>query len=114
MWGVVIYKVMSLLVGLASCFMGYRLFMNGIWGEAGDLNAEFGDNKLVLKKAAPGTFFAVLGTIVICFTLWKGLDINQRQPAGELSASESTEIVTSAEEEETDAVLDQLPEDLPE
>lgn len=112
---------MSLLVGLASCFMGYRLFMNGIWGNAGDLNAKFGDNKLVLKKAAPGTFFAVLGTIIICFTLWKGLDVHQRQPTGSLSATQSTEITSSADEDltgdntkEKEDVLDQLPDDLPE
>lgn len=104
---------MSLLVGLACCFMGYRLFMNGIWGEAGDLNAEFGNNKLVLKKAAPGTFFAVLGTIVICFTLWKGLDVNQQGPSEEIPASQSSEISTSGGQDDNETILDQLPDDLP-
>jgi len=46
------YKIISLLVGGIFAYMGYRLFMAGIWGHAGELEAEFGDNKLVLKKAA--------------------------------------------------------------
>ncbi|MDW3192083.1 MAG: hypothetical protein R8G66_06955 [Cytophagales bacterium] len=111
-WGVVIYKVMSLLVGLASCYMGYRLFMNGVWGEAGDLNAQFGDNKLVLKKAAPGTFFAVLGTVVICFTLWKGLDIDQKENGARISTVEPPK--KTADPKEKEEVLDQLPDELPE
>ena len=69
-----IYKVCSLLVGYLSIYLGYKLFAKGIWGESGDLEANFSNNKLVLKKAAPGTFFVVLGTIIILGTVYKGLD----------------------------------------
>lgn len=111
-WGLVIYKVISLLVGLASCYMGYRLFVKGIWGEAGDLNAKFGDNKLVLKGAAPGTFFAVLGTLVICVTLWKGMGFDQYQRVDGITS----QLEVNAEEKKAaeDEILDQLPEELPE
>lgn len=68
------YKIASLLSGCAFAYMGYRLFMSGIWGHAGELTTEFGDNKLVLKKAAPGTFFATFGAIIISVTLYKGLE----------------------------------------
>ena len=69
------YKIISLLVGNIFAYMGYRLFTAGIWGHAGELEAEFGDNKLVLKKAAPGTFFALFGAIIISMTLYKGLEL---------------------------------------
>ena len=33
------YKVASLLVGLASIYMGYLLFTKSVWGDAGDIEA---------------------------------------------------------------------------
>lgn len=70
---IIIYKLSSLVAGLALSFMGYKLFMAGIWGSAGGADASFGDNRITLKKAAPGTFFVVVGAIVICVTLLQGL-----------------------------------------
>jgi hypothetical protein len=72
-----IYKLTSLLVGLISIYLGYNLFVKGIWGQAGDLDVKFKDNRLILKKAAPGTFFALFGAIIISITLWKGLEFNK-------------------------------------
>ncbi|QTH72177.1 hypothetical protein [Pseudoalteromonas xiamenensis] len=72
------YKIVSLLVGSAFAFMGYKLFMAGVWGDAGDVEAKFRDNSLIVKKAAPGTFFALFGAIVICVTLFKGLELRDK------------------------------------
>ena len=72
-----LYKTVSLFVGLTICYLGFKLFMSGIWGHAGDFKAEYGDNKLVLKSAAPGTFFALFGAMIIAFTVWKGLEFNK-------------------------------------
>lgn len=69
-----LYKLASLAVGLCSLYMGYRLFMSGIWGQAGDVDIKFQSNYLLIKRAAPGTFFVVLGTIIVCATLLKGLE----------------------------------------
>ena len=68
-----VYKFVSLVTGVLLCYMGFKLFMSGIWGSAGDVSGEFGDNKLVIKKAAPGTFFVLAGVIVIGMTIFKGL-----------------------------------------
>jgi len=65
---------MSLVAGTLLSYMGYKLFMSGIWGNAGDIEGKFKDNKIVLKKAAPGTFFILAGVIIIGFTIYKGLD----------------------------------------
>ena len=82
---------MSLLVGSIFAYMGYLLFKAGIWGHAGELEAEFGDNKLVLKKAAPGTFFALFGAIIIAITLYKGLEFKDH--ANDSSTDSYIEIV---------------------
>ena len=67
------YKIISLFVGLIFTYMGYRLFMAGVWGEAGDVEAKFKDTKVIIKRAAPGTFFALFGTIIVCFVVFKEL-----------------------------------------
>jgi hypothetical protein len=68
-----IYKLVSIGSGLLVCYFGFRLFVLGIFTGAGDLNSQFQSTKLVLKKAAPGTFFALFGAAVIGVSLWKGL-----------------------------------------
>ena len=69
-----VYKLCSLLVGVFLAYMGFKLFMSGIWGNSGDLDSKFGNFKIVLKHAAPGTFFALFGTVVIGLTIFKGLN----------------------------------------
>lgn len=69
------YKIISLLVGAFFGYMGYKLFTKGIWGSSGNMEAEFGDNKIVLKKAAPGIFFALFGSIIIITTISKKLEL---------------------------------------
>lgn len=71
-----VYKLSSIVVGGVSIYLGYKLFINGIWGDSGNLSAQFQDNKILLKNAAPGTFFSVLGAIIICFSIFKGVGAN--------------------------------------
>lgn len=72
------YKFATLIAGIILSYMGYRLFMAGIWGNAGDLDVKFKSNKLIVKSAAPGTFFVLFGTIVICFSIFKGMKIDKK------------------------------------
>lgn len=97
------YKLASLFVGLAFAYMGYRLFMAGVWGEAGDVEAQFQDNKLVVKRAAPGTFFALFGAIVICVTIYKGLELKVNESG--TSKENTVEVIREKG--------DELPEKLP-
>lgn len=97
------YKIISLLAGTIFAYMGYRLFVAGIWGHAGEIEGEFGDNKLVVKKAAPGTFFALFGAMIIAITLYKGLEFKDH--TNDSSRESYVEII---EEEKDD-----LPETLP-
>src|SRR5690606_22581277 len=84
-----LYKIVSLIVGVFLCFMGYKLFAIGIWGNAGDAEGAFGNNRLVLKKAAPGTFFVLLGTIVIGLTIIKGMNY-EKIPNNEIHQEKPT------------------------
>lgn len=75
-----LYKTFSLLVGLAIVFLGYRLFINGIYSGGGDFRVNGkqagGDSAEVnfsLIGAAPGSLFALFGMFIIGFTVIKGL-----------------------------------------
>lgn len=70
-----LYKISCLALSAGFCWLGYRLFSQGLWGSGGDLNAKFKDLSLVLRNAAPGTFFAVLGAGIAVATVWRGFDI---------------------------------------
>ncbi len=67
-----IYKVVTMLVGLAFAFMGYKLFVHGIFEQAGELSTKWENRGLVLRKATPGTFFVLFGTVIICVSLMRG------------------------------------------
>src|SRR4051812_33692718 len=67
------YKITCLLVGLVIIYLGYKLFVKGVFVEGGDFEFMSKNTKLILKKALPGTYFVVLGTVIICFTIFKGL-----------------------------------------
>lgn len=74
---VLFYKVASLFVGTIIVFFGYNLYCRGIFNSGSDAEFEttFGNNTILLKKAAPGTFFALFGSIVIGATIWKGFSV---------------------------------------
>lgn len=77
-----IYKVVTIFAGLAFAFMGYKLFIHGIFRQAGEFQTNWENRKLVLKKAAPGTFFALFGTLIVCISLWRGLTFEPSQDQG--------------------------------
>ena len=80
-FGITLYKIGCLTVGSLFALLGYRLFQSGIWGNAGNLDSKFKDAKIVLKSAAPGTFFAVLGAGIIVVTIWQGINFDFEQRA---------------------------------
>ena len=73
---VIAYRLAILLVGLLFAFLGYKLFRLGIYEKAGELKAAWGDRNLTLKQAAPGTFFASFGAMIVGIALFRGVDFD--------------------------------------
>jgi len=70
---VTLFRLAIIAAGVISIVLGYRLFCKGIWPDQGEQGAAF-DAKIAganftLKNAAPGTFFALFGVIIISFML---------------------------------------------
>ena len=69
----VFYKIVALVVGLSFAYLGYRLLVAGILSPGGDFDARWQDIRVVLKRASPGTFFALFGVMIVCVALFTGL-----------------------------------------
>jgi hypothetical protein len=68
-----LYKIACLAVGLAFCYMGYRLFLAGFKKAETDLEySEEGKRVIKLTKIAPGTCFSIFGAAIIVVTIAKG------------------------------------------
>ena len=74
-----LYKIFCLISGVLFAYFGYRLFLSGVWGRSGDLETAFRDSKLVLKGAAPGTFFVLFGAVIIGITVWKDTKLSEQR-----------------------------------
>ena len=80
-----IYRIVGILVGLVIIYLGYRLFLKPPEpnaGDAGSMTGAIGTWKLTLKRAAPGTFFVVLGAGVILMSILKGVSLSEKGPGG--------------------------------
>jgi hypothetical protein len=76
------YKIVCLVVGLVIVYLGYTLFVKGVFGESGDVEGSFKDYKLIVRKAAPGTYFVLFGSIIIGMIVFKGFSMEEtKKPA---------------------------------
>lgn len=73
-------KLVQIVVGLAFAYFGYNLFRLGVYEKAGELRAAWGERRLALKQAAPGTFFALFGALVIGVSIWRGIEVHVERP----------------------------------
>lgn len=69
-------KLVGLLVGGMSIYLGYRLF-SSVKGQS-DGKGSFKlplNTSIVVTKVGPGVFFALFGTVTVCIALYKPLEI---------------------------------------
>ena len=68
------FKILAVLVSGLSIWLGYRLFVLGVSGEA-SLKVNAQDVSGQLLNAAPGLFFALGGIIALIVIVWKGVEV---------------------------------------
>jgi len=62
-------RVTAILLGGGMVLLGYRLYLRGLRGRAGKLEAAWGERKFVLENGAPGTFLVLAGTVIVLTAL---------------------------------------------
>ena len=70
-----LFKSLPAIGAILSLYLGYRLFILGVTGQA-SLSVNSASVSGQLLNAAPGLFFAVGGIIVLVFVVWKGVKIS--------------------------------------
>ena len=99
------YRLAVLLCGYGAIVMGYRLFRLGVFEKAGELKANWGGRSVLLKAAAPGTFFALFGSAIIAVTIWKGFAVETTKPSGSLQMdARSFSVIRTDSPEVSDAL----------
>lgn len=94
---ILVYKVFSLAGGCLCIFLGYKLFIKGIFPDS-DVDAGFKNAQISIRRAAPSTMFALFGATVIAITINKGFITNQRTGSdSNFAANSPSEVIRSKE-----------------
>lgn len=87
-----ILRLISIMIGGFSIFLGYQLFIKGITGKASlVVNANTLGGQLL--NAAPGLFFAIAGVIIVIFGLLRKETVMLSGGANDTRAPEKIEIL---------------------
>lgn len=73
------FKVLPMLIGAFAIWLGYKLFILGVTGQA-SLSVQSNTVSGQLVNAAPGLFFAVGGIVALIVSIWKGVSIDFETP----------------------------------
>ena len=77
------FKIIPMLISGGAIYLGYRLFILGVTGQA-SLSIQNKDVSGQLLNAAPGLFFAIGGIVAIIIIVWKGVRLSFAGPAAPL------------------------------
>lgn len=77
---IIFYLTLTLFIGFGFAYFGYKLFDKGVLG-ASDVEAVWENKSILIKRAAPGTLFALFGVAIIAVSLWQGFSV-----VGEIAA----------------------------
>ncbi|HKO96190.1 MAG TPA: hypothetical protein VJU86_04320 [Pyrinomonadaceae bacterium] len=69
-----LFKLAPAIGAIFSIYLGYRLFLLGVTGQA-SLSLDSHSVKGQLLNAAPGLFFAIGGIAVLLIVVWKSVDL---------------------------------------
>src|SRR5262249_25360667 len=74
------FKVLPLSICVLSIYLGYRLFILGVTGQA-SLSFDTGKVSGQLLNAAPGIFFMLGGVVATVAIIYKGMDVRYVPPS---------------------------------
>jgi hypothetical protein len=109
------YRCVLVGVGLALSYMGFRLFCLGLYEKVGELKASWGGRALVLRQAAPGTFFVVCGGVVLLGTLARGVQFDKEIEGSRAHLSDASRkpLVSTSTTDLPASAYDSRPRDSP-
>ena len=83
------YKIVCLIVGYLFAKLGYELLLKGVTGKF-KFRGEMKGFKADLVSASPGTFFILMGTIIVAVTIYRGFIVEDIPRRTEQLSSNTT------------------------
>lgn len=74
----IVYKIITLLVGSLCCYWGYRLFLSMPVSNAGEISINIPKSQILMRRAAPGAIFLVFGAAVIIAAINSGVSMEKK------------------------------------
>jgi tetratricopeptide (TPR) repeat protein len=109
-----LYRLAVIAAGTICIMLGYRMFCKGLWPEsnthASEMMAEIKGVKFFLKNAAPGTFFALFGAIIISTMIVLGSPEYTRETLNNISSE--GEQIKGTQAESLNTIISQKKETL--
>lgn len=75
----ILYRLSIIFTGLISVYLGYKLFLKGVFAaeeslsvSGVDIETKVAGNSFNIKNAAPGTVFALFGAAIVVVMAWNG------------------------------------------
>ncbi|HJY86254.1 MAG TPA: hypothetical protein VKE24_05395 [Candidatus Acidoferrales bacterium] len=75
-----VFRIACLMVGFGFAYLGYRLYVKGVFDKTQDINASFGDAKVALRHVAPGVVFGIAGIVVSILSVVRPIQITTSVP----------------------------------
>lgn len=69
------FKILPSIAAMFSIYLGYKLFVLGVTGQA-SLSVDSHSVKGQLLNAAPGLFFAIGGIAILLIVVWKSVELH--------------------------------------
>ena len=76
---VALHRIVVLLVGALFAWLGFRLFVLGVYAPRGDLKAVW-ERRSLIMRATPGVFFALFGAAIVIAGVVRGFGVRVDAP----------------------------------
>jgi hypothetical protein len=70
-----VFRIVCLVAGLIFAYLGYRLYVKGVFDKTQDIQASFGNAKVALRHVAPGVVFGIAGIVVALLSVVRPIEI---------------------------------------
>ena len=113
--GFIIHQLLGLVGGLILCYFGYRLLMRRVKAHPREIRGKWNSAKVLIKHAAPGTLFALVGAVAIWLTASSTFmpKTLRSKTSGGVPATPAKDVPRSAAPEKDDSIAMTLGATLP-
>lgn len=90
-----VFRVACLLVGTVFGYLGYKLYVRGVFDKTQDINAAFGSVKVALRHVAPGVVFGIAGIAIAALSVVRPITLDHSVEKAAFDSTPARSVSTS-------------------